>query len=260
MLLGPARGSSHYPITEHGKETVHRQIPARSARVRAKVLLKYNLLSHRALELGMTRISRRTFSVALVLGLAFGLSACKGDSGGSDEAAPKPADTATAAAPAAVAPTPTAVAPSAVVPATAIPNEPASTPQANPAPEDVTENASTASGTGSIAYTTSEHKQEPRGQVASPLALSALSHMGNLTVNIKSFSYYCEPTPSFTASKNGRTLVLTLNKATAVARCMGLHDMKLTFAALDMKAGFDTVNIVSEDGKELGSAGVARAR
>jgi hypothetical protein len=84
--------------------------------------------------------------------------------------------------------------------------------------------------------------------------------MGNLTVKIENFSYYCEPAPSFTASVDGRTLVLTLNKATAVARCMGLHDMKLAFAGLDMKAGFDNVNIVGEDGKELGSAGIARAR
>lgn len=197
--------------------------------------------------------------MTLILGLAFGLSACKGNREGSGEAAPKPADTATASAPATAVPTAAAVAPSATVPPNAIPNKPASAPQA-PSPEDAKEDASKTPGAGSIAYTTSDHKQEPRGQVSSPLALSALSHMGNLTVKVKNFSYYCEPAPSFTATKDGRTLVLTLNKATAVARCMGLHDMKLTFAALDMKAGFDTVNIVSEDGKELGSAGVARAR
>ncbi len=184
----------------------------------------------------MSRISRNSPLLTLIVGLALGTGAC------SKHEKP-PADTgANLTEPAQPA-----------VPA--VPAEPAAPTEMAPSDEHTKP-----TGNDALAYTISAHKHEQRGQTALAMTMTALSHMGNITIDLKNFSYYCEPVPSFTASAEGRELILTLNKATAVARCMGIHEMKLEFAGIDMKAGFDTVKIVGVDGKEQGSASITRAR
>jgi len=95
---------------------------------------------------------------------------------------------------------------------------------------------------------------------ASGSELLATSIHGEVVVRLRRFSYYCSPAPSFTATRVGDTLRLTLTTPDAVSRCVTLHDQALSFGDIDRGAWLERVVIVDASGHERVAGDVVRAR
>ena len=174
----------------------------------------------------------RTRSLLAVLALALA-AAC----GGADA----PAETST---------TPTAEQPAA---------DPAAEPAATPGAEG--QEASAAAPTdpapvAAIAVAVQNLSKGQSGPSKKPVQLTATPGTNQITVHLESFTHYCSPEPSFSAAVEGDKLVVTVAKpASAVSRCVSPFSLDAV-VSLPGRNNVRTVSLVSDAGKELGTATV----
>ena len=105
---------------------------------------------------------------------------------------------------------------------------------------------------------TSEARVRPPGSTGA--LLSATSSQGEVIVHLDRFSYYCSPDPTFTATRVGNTLRLSLTQPGAVTRCISVYTMDLSFGGIDQGAWLERVVIVGPDGAEQLAGDVVRSR
>ncbi len=130
-------------------------------------------------------------------------------------------------------------------------------PEVLPTPPDVP----VAAVSADFAYTVGHYEQLGSAPPVGPAVLSALSHHGDIRLTLSNLGHYCAPMPSFTMQRQEHDLVLTLIRPDVVSRCVGAHDMELSFAGIDMESPLiDQVVILDWDGDEVITTGVARAR
>lgn len=104
----------------------------------------------------------------------------------------------------------------------------------------------------------SEARVRPPGSTGA--LLSATSSQGEVIVHLDRFSYYCSPDPTFTATRVGNTLRLSLTQPDAVTRCISVYTMDLSFGGIDQGAWLERVVIVGPDGAEQLAGDVVRSR
>ncbi len=173
----------------------------------------------------------------LVALLAFSLAAACGGADTPSDTTPPAEEPVAAAEPAAAEPTATPVAGDEGAAAAAAPAEGAP--------------AATAAITVAV-----QNLAKGQSGAAKKLAVTATSGLNQITVHLDGFTHYCSPAPSFTAAVEGEKLVVTVAKpAGAVSRCFAPHSLDAV-VSLPGRNNVRSVSVVSDAGKELGTAPV----
>lgn len=106
---------------------------------------------------------------------------------------------------------------------------------------------------------TFEVAEEAEGfEPGDPEAVTATSQMGDVTVIVARYQHYCDPGPTFVATREGTTLRLTVQRDESVSRCMSVHDRTLRFEGLDAGAWITSVEIVDQAGATRQTADILR--
>jgi hypothetical protein len=142
-------------------------------------------------------------------------------------------------------------------PVTEAPAEPAATPvTADPAA------APTEAAPAEPAAITVAVQNLAKGQsgASKKLAVTATSGTNQITVHLAGLTHYCSPAPTFTVAVEGEKLVLAVAKPDgAVSRCFAPHDLDAV-VSLPGRNNVRSVTVVSDAGKELGTATVTSGK
>jgi len=153
------------------------------------------------------------------------------------------------------APAETATTPTAEQPAA----DPAAEPAATPVAEGQEGAAAAATEPAPAAAITVAVQNVAKGQSGpskKPAQVTATPGTNQITVHLESFTHYCSPEPSFSAAVEGEKLVVTVAKPTsAVSRCVSPYSLDAV-VSLPGRNNVRTVSVVSDTGKELGTATV----
>ena len=137
--------------------------------------------------------------------------------------------------------------------------QPAADPAATPVAEGQEGAAAAATEPAPAAAITVAVQNVAKGQSGpskKPAQVTATPGTNQITVHLESFTHYCSPEPSFSAAVEGEKLVVTVAKPTsAVSRCVSPYSLDAV-VSLPGRNNVRTVSVVSDTGKELGTATV----